>query len=353
MNNLIISLTTISGFLAVVGAYFRLINSSQTKNEKLQSKVEYQTFWNKIDELKVQTIPISLMKFYLKSSNQLFSALINKLTSNKLYNYITLRKWRYNLTLILIFVPYYTVLFFQPSIFDSSNQYYISVWGGVITGFLGSTLYLSYENKDDIPKFKKQISYLQKICLVAIISYPITLLAFHFDNYYLYTSIEKGQVVLWINMTFDFITLFATYIIFKLAIKSKKSTIHLLYVFTDIILASIFSFLVAFLINILCEFNLASMDIIYGIMGRINNNTQWGVYSLFWTMHTTFIPTIIFLILLFISIVSKLIILPISKIGKKTISVDEPNLLTSNLFLFFSLIFAGLSSLCTLISLNL
>lgn len=337
-------LTIISVIFAFFGAYFRLIDSSLSKDEKTKSKLWYQLFWEKLDKMELNMIPFTLMKFYTKNGKVLYDKVVNSLTKNKVHKYIVSSNLRYFLALVAIFIPYYAILFFKPNLFEPTRQYYMNLVFGGITGFLGSTLYLSNQGENDSLKFNRLITVLQKFCLVVIISYPITLIAIYLDKNFIYTNLVKGQAAIWINLLFDFLTIFLTYKILIIALKTDNHIYHILYILLDIIVSAILSFLVAFFINIVCGLGMDLNDIIYGLIGRSDNN-QWELFPLFWTMHTTFIPTFIFLALILVSIISKLIIIPISKFSRKTIIVDEPHKLMSNLFLFLSVVLASINKL--------
>jgi len=65
----------------------------------------------------------------------------------------------------------------------------------------------------------------------------------------------------------------------------------------------------------------------------------------FWAMHTTFIPTIIYLTVIALGYVGKLFILPIFHVFRKGHAIDKPHDLTAAVFAFVTVLFAALGGL--------
>jgi len=59
----------------------------------------------------------------------------------------------------------------------------------------------------------------------------------------------------------------------------------------------------------------------------------------FWAMHTTFIPTLLYLILITLCWVGKLLVLPVASILSRGAVVEKPHHLTAGVFLFIAAVF--------------
>lgn len=89
-----------------------------------------------------------------------------------------------------------------------------------------------------------------------------------------------------------------------------------------------------------------SMSDVFNVLIGLNpagTRFEFGPY--FWTMHTTFLPTLLFLSLVCVCYLGKLCVLPVAGLFRKGSSVDKPHHLTAGLFTLIAAICLGLATL--------
>lgn len=81
------------------------------------------------------------------------------------------------------------------------------------------------------------------------------------------------------------------------------------------------------------------------LIGLEPDGSRLGAGPYFWVMHTTFLPTLAFLMFLLSTLVAKYVVLPLNAVWEKTSTVDEPDKLTAGLMGFWAVVFGSLAAL--------
>ena len=86
------------------------------------------------------------------------------------------------------------------------------------------------------------------------------------------------------------------------------------------------------------------------LIARAPAGTTYELGPYFWAMHTTFIPTIMYLIVIALAYIGKLIILPIFHVFRKGRELEKPHDLTAGVFAFVAVLFVAISRLLSRIA---
>jgi hypothetical protein len=148
--------------------------------------------------------------------------------------------------------------------------------------------------------------------------------------------------MLFSNVIFDGLTMALTFTILSRAL-SKDGLLRLpMGILLDIVLAAIFAVLSLFLGVALTEKALGLAEILYILIGRSSDNSHFEFSPYFWVMHTTFIPTLLYLSLILFCWIGKTMLFPVRWFFGKGQENKNPMKLTGLLFGVFATIFGGL-----------
>lgn len=280
--------TTLYAFSVICGilfGWFRFKDASQTSEEKEITKGWYGRVWHRIDKLGISDLPERLMRWFLSLKH--FRKIISELPVLKRYGESTS-----NALLMVVLVT--NVVF--------------------ITGFL-----------------------------IILISVCITMAAIILGGIGIQQLDEmEWEIWYYINFFFDLLTVFFTFRLFNWALRIKKYL--LLFIVLDILVAGTLAFYSLFLGLYSTPYKLNMLEVSNILFGISPDGTSWEFGSFFWAMHTTFIPTLIYLTALFLAAIGKIIIIPIARVIKKGEVVDKPHYLTATMFSFIGLVSAALAT---------
>ena len=147
------------------------------------------------------------------------------------------------------------------------------------------------------------------------------------------------------NILFDTLTIYGSYKILSWAVFKplRKKTLRIpIAVIFNLILAAIFACCSIYFGLIFSSKQIAVHEVLNILKGRTldGSNSELGPYI--FTMHTTFIPTLILLVFIFVGWIAKVVILPLYQVLYKGKELDHPHSLTAGVFGFVGAIFGVL-----------
>jgi len=108
----------------------------------------------------------------------------------------------------------------------------------------------------------------------------------------------------------------------------------------DLTLAALFAFLSLYTGLIFSDAPLTLQEVFNALLARSADGSRFEIGLFFWVMHTTFIPTFIYLFLIFAAWVARGFVLPLAKL-LKTFGINaNPLQLTARLCVVFVALFA-------------
>lgn len=355
----------------VLFGWFRLLDFYRSK-EKEDTQFWYYTIWKRLDNSKFKSLPEQVIKWFFNFFNKPFSpfsAITKTLLPNVYVKYgINIRQVT-SLVRILLFVIIFGIILVtiislkikSKALFFYSNFGYLLLF--ILLGILmasaeeGIKRYRKdklnglnlpqYPVIDSLEKDIEKIKYEVWLFIIAVFSFLLNYIAIYLGWK---ESINKDwfdfnvTAVIFINVIFDFLTVFATFYILKEIAKTKYLLSQFLLIVLDIIISAALALLSIFVINFLFQIGISYQKILFTLVGRSENGSLWEINEWFWLIHTTFIPTLIYLSVLLTAIIGKTIILPFNKFIGKASVVDNPHKLTAYLFGFFGILFSAFAS---------
>lgn len=137
-----------------------------------------------------------------------------------------------------------------------------------------------------------------------------------------------------INALFDGLTLLVTFGLLSWAIKKKPDFRIPIAILFDFIMASVFACASIYFGLIATEYALSIPQSINILFGKSIDGNSYVLGPYFWVMHTTFIPTAVYLFVIFISWLGKIFLVPIHWFFRVGISSSNPIILTGGLIGF-------------------
>src|SRR6185503_7724138 len=152
--------------------------------------------------------------------------------------------------------------------------------------------------------------------------------------------VEPLPVFIWLllsNITFDTLTVFLTYYILQKAIGSNRLFPISIAIIIDILVAALFACSSLFLGVYFTPQRVNIIQTFHVLIGHSIDGKKWDLGPYFWVMHTTFIPTLVYLMLILITLIGKYITLPFTKLFKRGYTHDKPFDLTAYTFTFLAI----------------
>lgn len=150
------------------------------------------------------------------------------------------------------------------------------------------------------------------------------------------------------NIIFDGLTVYFTIIILEWAIK-KKSLIRIYAAMTiDLIVSATLACLSLYCALVFTKYSLTIKEILFVLIGKSYDGTNWDIGPYFWIMHTTLIPTIFYLLIILFCSSSKTIVIPIYEHLGLIIRLSDPLSHTISILNFFIYFFAVICTLTIL-----
>ncbi len=147
------------------------------------------------------------------------------------------------------------------------------------------------------------------------------------------------------NVFFDGITILTTFYLLSWAIEKKSMLRIPIAILTDLFLATIYAILSLYSGLIFTSHALSMGQVIDTliVMSLMKGVFDFGPF--FWTMHTTFLPTVFYLGLICLALIDKAILIPINWFFEKGQEHKNPLKLTAALWSLFAVVFGVLSFL--------
>lgn len=148
------------------------------------------------------------------------------------------------------------------------------------------------------------------------------------------------------NILFDGVTLVVTFSILTWAISKNELVRIPIAIFVDVIIAAILACCALYFGLIATENALSFQEVINILLGKSQNGDRIELGPYFWAMHTTFLPTVIYLAIILGTWLGKMLLTPIRWFFGKGYEHKNPLALTAALFTLLATIFV-LSGLTT------
>ena len=231
--------------------------------------------------------------------------------------FIPILYWLSLLTLIIGVGLYLLFHYVEYKFHDSSN-----------IEFIRTKELLNYINNPHMPL---NIAFtLINIGFAIPISFFITFLSFFIGHLIEPNEwIPQTTQMLFSNVFFDSLTLLTTFFLLSCAIDKKYKLNIPIAIILDIITASVFACCSLYLGLIFTDNMLSIKKVIYIFVAKSFYNNSYYLGPLFWVMHTTFIPTIIYLSFIIIAWLCKIFIIPLIWICGKVRIHNNPLKLTA------------------------
>lgn len=175
--------------------------------------------------------------------------------------------------------------------------------------------------------------------VISFSSTMIALLVGHFASPNAYVP-QTFQMML-ANVVCDGITLVTTFAILGLAVRERRRWPIPAVILFDIVVAALLAGASLYVGLIGTDQALSLQQVGYVLIGMSHETQQWEIGPYFWAMHTTFLPSLLYLSLILFTWVGKLIVLPIAGIFRKGGEIEKPHHYTAGaLFLVAAALFA-------------
>ncbi|WP_289054192.1 hypothetical protein [Carboxylicivirga marina] len=360
----------------------------KNKNERAELQNKYKKAWQVIDATGVLNLPVKTIQFFLRIESFLtwIQTTAWRYTGNKaiFYSLIPLPTVLYvlfnidiGIGLVLIFVvviPF--VMFFH----EEERYQIISLFETVIANITLAVFLVT--NNFAILKVISSLNVYNSL-LIILLTLPITIwstsLLFDFIiplviinhekitekdylgssfalsifittisftiGFYIYPHrhIPQSMQMYFVNIIMDTVTIIVTLNILKRVISGK---IRLFYaICLDLILSALFACSSLYL-GLVGSSNAVSIkETAFILLGKDKFGSDFYFDAYFWVMHTSFIPTILFLSFVFFTLIAKKIVLPILKLLKKAETFDKPHDLTAAFLGFIAVFFFSIAAL--------
>lgn len=186
------------------------------------------------------------------------------------------------------------------------------------------------------------------------ISVPLTLMALLIGSY-VNSSASLPNVLQFTlsNIVFDGLTVFFTIVLLQKAIDPKSKISIPIAIIIDLVLSALFAMAALYFgalelssANVGQSISLSIPEAFNVLIGFTPDGKEVEFGPYFWAMHTTFIPTLLYLSVILLCWIGKLVVLPLAKFFWRGSEVEKPNLLTAGVFALLGavcLLFAGIS----------
>ncbi len=151
--------------------------------------------------------------------------------------------------------------------------------------------------------------------------------------------VPKTMQMLGSNVIFDGLTMLATIIILTLAVPPQRRIPIPLAVCLDVVVAAVFAWASLYCGVAFTDRHLGIIETARVLVALSPEGGYFEIGPYFWAMHTTFIPTLLYLILITFCWLGKLLVLPVASILSRGAVVEKPHSLTAGVFLFIAAVF--------------
>lgn len=146
------------------------------------------------------------------------------------------------------------------------------------------------------------------------------------------------------NIVFDGLTIFATLKILQWAISKpiRKTSRIIIAICFDLIIAAVLACLSLYFALVLSEHTLSIEQTLFVLIARSPDGNNWEIGPYFWAMHTTFLPTLVYIFIIFICCLGKAILAVVGKYFRKAGGLKNPLNYTGAVFGVIAAIFGVL-----------
>ena len=330
-------LDLLAGITAVLIVYYRFLKFSRINNEIEEYKEKNSRRWEKIDKSKFRELPAIIIRWYLSLKDP-FKIIYEKLRARgrngklpRSFHYI------YAVLVVVCFGLYYT----------SEGRF---APFALLAIFVGSYFMIFKSNPEHyLSTYEATYSFV-KYFIVFLISYLVTIsfLTLGDDITWLEagtTSImDKDPIIsgfIFSNVIFDVLTVYITYFILSKAINNLRFLF--LFITFDLIMSTCFSIYSIYFALLWTDQSISLLEATHMLIGLSPNGSVWQFGSYFWAMHTTFIPTLIYLSVLVLVIIAKYKTIPAANFFYRASATEDP-------YHMYSFFYATLSAIFLLIS---
>ena len=151
--------------------------------------------------------------------------------------------------------------------------------------------------------------------------------------------VPKTMQMLVSNVIFDGLTMLATILILTQAVPPRRRISIPLAVCLDVVVAAIFACTSLYCGVAFTERHLGIVEVARVLVALSPDGGHFEIGPYFWAMHTTFIPTLLYLAIIIFCWIGKMFILPVAAIFKRGGLVEKPHNLTAGVFAFVTVVF--------------
>jgi len=149
--------------------------------------------------------------------------------------------------------------------------------------------------------------------------------------------------MLFVNVVCDGLTLAGTFWILQWAMAKKGLFRIPMAVLVDLLVGGLLACCSLYFGLAFTEHGLSAAEVLYVLVGKAPNGREYELGPCFWAMHTTFIPTALYLMVIGMCWIGKLILAVAAKFTNKALEHEKPLGLTAALCGVFFAIFTALS----------
>ncbi len=358
---------SISAIAGVIAAIFEFRDRWQTPQERQVAQKKYRDIWITIEESGILELPEKVINWFINATRFLGTKNIRRFEGDELsvnveashivneespqsnntyihsipYSELSLEAKLVFIpsvigTFLLIFSPIIIWLFLGvfllkiilslPLLYALFALPFYAITLSVILS-IGFGVFISEDSE-------LRAHHLYAFSLAIGCSFVITFIAFLLGHFTAPEQwIPKTIQMLLSNVIFDGLTLVATLIILNFTIHSTSKLRIPIGVFADIFIAALLACLSLYLGLIITERQLTAFQVFNVLIARSPDGGHPEIGPYFWVMHTTFIPTIIYMVLIILAWISKLVVLPVARLFCRASMVEKPHHLTAGLFI--------------------
>lgn len=158
-----------------------------------------------------------------------------------------------------------------------------------------------------------------------------------------HATIPKTLQMIISNVLFDGITMVITFMILKWAISSSRLYRIPCAIFIDLFIAGVLACASLYFGLIYSENEISLIEVWNVLLAKSPDGTSWELSPYFWAMHTTFIPSLIYLSIIFFAWIGKLILTPVAWFFGKGQAHKNPLKLTVSICTLISVILTSLA----------
>jgi len=178
----------------------------------------------------------------------------------------------------------------------------------------------------------------------ASLSLPITMLCIIIGNSISFNhQFSYSSQLFYTNVLFDAVTLIITFSLLQWSIKNNPALRIPVAIFLDVLIAAILACGSLYFGLLGTENQLILSEIFNILVGKSIDGSKIDLGPYFWAMHTTFIPTFLYLYFIFSGLVCKYLTLPTMKLLKGVSGAEKPHYALATTFAFFAAFFTAIA----------